>query len=153
MDGTDYYVQGAFPENDSSTADSHLLPKDKVLFERFKKEIQLFWRAPYQWGGASPSGADCSGLVATIYARAANIDLPHSTSDLFQIGNRIAPRSLRFADLVFFSENRGRRPTHVGIYIEKGYFLHASSSNGVRISKLRTPFYLNTFIGARRILE
>jgi hypothetical protein len=123
------------------------------LLERFKPEIQRFFGAPYVWGGASPRGTDCSGLVASIYKRARDKELPHSTKRLFQMGRRVRISDLEFGDLVFFNfkNRRSREPDHVGLYIADDYFLHASVSKGVTLANLRKSPYRDIFMGARRI--
>jgi cell wall-associated NlpC family hydrolase len=120
------------------------------LVENMKKEIQKFYGAPYKWGGDSPSGTDCSGMIKTIYKNAANIALPHNAQQIYESSKSIRKIDLSFGDLVFFSSN-GRRATHMGLYITDNYFLHASSSRGVVLSKLSDSYYKNQFIGARRI--
>ncbi|MBN1465550.1 C40 family peptidase [candidate division KSB1 bacterium] len=123
---------------------------DAVMMEKMKEEIRKFYGAPYKWGGDSPQGTDCSGLIATLYKNAANITLPHSTQEMFAGAKKVHRIDLLFGDLVFFSDG-GRTATHVGLYIGKGYFLHASSSRGVILSKMTDRYYRNQFIGARRI--
>ncbi|HNR67233.1 MAG TPA: C40 family peptidase [bacterium] len=132
------------------TAPSHLTAEE---FDRFRKEIQRFYLAPYLWGGASPAGTDCSGLVRTIYRRAADINLPHSTQQLFQVGDAVKPRELKFADLLFFRFKRGSAPDHVGLYIANRFFLHASVSQGVVLSRLTDSPYAENFVGAKRIMD
>lgn len=127
---------------------------DEELFERFKTEIQKFWKAPYVWGGASPQGTDCSGMIMTIYRNAADMKIPRNTRLLWEKGRPIAADDLRMGDLVFFNENgRGSKPTHVGMYIQKGVFIHASVSQGVTTDKLSDQYYSSRFLGARRLLK
>ena len=121
---------------------------DADLLGRFKTEIQQFWGAPYVWGGASPAGTDCSGLVITLYKRAVNLTLPHSTNKLFNMGRPIHHREVEFGDLVFFDINNSRAPTHVGMYISSGIFLHASVSKGVTLSRLRESPYRTQYLTA-----
>ena len=121
--------------------------------ENIKAEIKRFYGAPYKWGGSTPSGTDCSGMVMTIYKNASNIQLPHNADLMFRTTPKIAVRELAFGDLVFFSGNGGMRATHMGIYIKDGYFVHASSSRGVILSKLKDNPYRKQFIGARRVLK
>ncbi len=128
------------------------VPLNAALLERFKAEIRRFWQAPYVWGGASPQGTDCSGLVYIIYQRAAEVDIPRQTADLFDQGLPVPAELLRFTDLVFFNNGRGRLPTHVGLYIENGFFIHASVSSGVTLSCLSDPPFSENYIGARRFL-
>jgi len=128
-------------------------PLDPELVERFKAEIRRFWQAPYVWGGASPQGTDCSGLVHSLYLRAADETIPRHTTDLYAAGLPVNWKNLRFADLVFFSMGAGRTPRHVGLYIDRGFFIHASVSNGVTLSHFSDPPYMETYLGARRYLE
>ena len=140
-------------KSDSDLLRSDPYGLDPEVFARFKNEIQSFWQAPYQWGGVLPSGADCSGLVTTLYQRAANVALPHRTERLYELGKPILIQNVAFADLVFFSDNRHRTPTHVGFYVDKGFFLHASSTRGVTLARLQDAPYADTFIAARRMIE
>lgn len=126
---------------------------DEKEFEKFREEIQKFWGAPYVWGGASPKGTDCSGMVKTIYSRALNIDLPHSTRLLYKKGKSVSVDELKMGDLVFFGDGRSLTPTHVGIFIADGMFLHASVSKGVTLARLAKPPYNRLYIGARRLLD
>jgi hypothetical protein len=79
----------------------------------------------YVWGGASPAGFDCSGLVMWAYGRA-GINLPHSTYALIGRGRAVSRRAIQPGDLVF-SEGGG----HVGIYIGHGVVVHAPHSGTV----------------------
>lgn len=108
----------------------------------------------YSWGGSSDRGYDCSGFVMAMY-RKLGIGLPHSSAEQFHVGKPVAKDDLQQGDLVFFSTYR-RGPSHVGIYIGEGKFIHASSSRrgrGVKISSLDEAYYARRYIGARRILE
>ena len=127
-----------------------LLVSHEVLVENFKAEIQKFYGAPYKWGGETPHGTDCSGMVKTIYRNALDIDLPHNAQSIYDVSKKIYKIDLQFGDLVFFSKS-GRRVTHMGIYIDRGFFLHASSSRGVILSKLSESYYKKQFVGAGRI--
>lgn len=132
---------------------SEIPPDDAEVIEKFKSEIQRFWLAPYVWGGASPSGTDCSGLVHSLYKRAIGMDIPRGTKELYEKGKSLYYKDLRFADLIFFNNNGSRTPSHVGLYVTKGFFLHASVSKGVILSKLTVKPYRDNYIGARRYLK
>jgi hypothetical protein len=127
---------------------------DEDLFEKFKIEIQAFWEAPYVWGGASPQGTDCSGMIMTIYRKAADIKIPRNTRLMWEQGDAVAVDELQMGDLLFFNDNgRNSRPTHVGMFIDKGVFIHASVSRGVTTDQLSKKYYRDRYLGARRFLN
>jgi hypothetical protein len=80
---------------------------------------------PYSWGGSSPAGFDCSGLVMWTYHRV-GINLPHSTYAMIGRGRRVARRAIRPGDLVFLEGG-----SHVGIYIGHGTIVHAPHAGAV----------------------
>ena len=100
---------------------------------------------PYVWGGSSPRGFDCSGLVMYAFAQI-GISVPHSSYAQFNMGTPVSMGQLQPGDLVFFSG-----ASHVGIYIGGGQFIHAPHTGDVvKISSL-TGYYSSAFIGGRRI--
>ena len=105
---------------------------------------------PYKYGGNSPSGFDCSGLVQYSYSRA-GLPIPRTTKSQRQSGAAVSSQSLRAGDLLFFNQE-GRKFSHVGIYIGSGKFVHApSSGKRVRVDKLSARYWKTHFAGARRI--
>lgn len=98
---------------------------------------------PYLWGGATPSGFDCSGLVMYVFAQH-GVTLPHYSRAQFALGEKIAPSALQPGDVVFF----GSPVYHVGIYVGAGYFLHAPRTGDfVKLSRLADR---DDYAGARR---
>ena len=83
----------------------------------------LGWK--YIRGGNSSRGVDCSALVQRVF-RVMGIDLPRTAREQFQVGYKVAREALEIGDLVFFKRNKATRPTHVGIYLGDGRFIHAS---------------------------
>lgn len=105
---------------------------------------------PYRYGGSSSRGFDCSGFALHVY-RSVGVNLPHSASAQARLGKPVPRDQLKPGDLVFF-RTRGRRISHVGIYLGNGKFIHASSSRGrVRIDSLNEGYYKRRYAGARRI--
>jgi cell wall-associated NlpC family hydrolase len=121
------------------------------------KEAQL-WRqvyagllgAPYRYGGTTPRGFDCSGLVGYAYRAFDGRRLPRTVAALFAYGRPVKTRDLRVGDLVFYTVH-GRAPSHVGIYLGGERFLHASRKIGVTVSHLDEAYYARRFVGARRL--
>ncbi len=105
-----------------------------------------FLGIPYVWGGSSPSGFDCSGLVVYVYGQL-GISLPHYTGSLWQLGSYVSRDQLQPGDLVFFN-GLG----HVGIYIGGGQMIHAPHTGDVvKISDISGGYYAASYVGARRI--
>ena len=106
---------------------------------------------PYVWGGTSPSGFDCSGLVQYVFKQS-GISLPRTTTEQVKLGTYVAKSDLRPGDLVFLQNTYRQGVSHVGIYIGDGQMIHASSSKGVVISSLSTSYYTEHYHSARRVL-
>ncbi|MBL1320074.1 MAG: C40 family peptidase [Methylophaga sp.] len=110
------------------------------------------WRgAPYQLGGLSKEGVDCSGFVYRTFKDRFDVILPRTTATQVKRGRRVYIGQLETGDLVFFKT--GWRTRHVGIYLENGRFLHASTSKGVIISRLDNVYWKNKYWRAQRILD
>jgi cell wall-associated NlpC family hydrolase len=104
---------------------------------------------PYVWGGASPSGFDCSGLVKYVFAQV-GISLPHYTVSQWNYPGAVpvARNQLQPGDLIFFNGL-----DHEGIYVGNGYFIHAPHTGDVvRIDYLGERWFAANYDGARRIV-
>ncbi len=123
---------------------------DRAIAQRAADYAQDMIGKPYRYGGNSPSGFDCSGLVQYSYSRA-GIEVPRTTRSQRKSGVSINSQSLRAGDLMFFDQE-GRKSSHVGIYIGDGRFVHApSSGKHVRVDRLDAKYWKKHFAGARRI--
>jgi cell wall-associated NlpC family hydrolase len=123
-----------------------------------KVRQRVIWTAtsllgtPYQFGGTTPAGFDCTGYVAYVFRQAAGMDLPRGSVDQVQFGEAITPLAMQPGDLVYFRIER-EKSLHVGIYIGEGRFVHAPSTNGaVNVQSLALDYWRTRFLGARRVL-
>ncbi len=107
-----------------------------------------FMGTPYVWGGQRPGGFDCSGYVQYVFGKH-GYRLPRTADIQFEVGEVVARGSERPGDLVFF-ETYAPGASHVGVYLGRDYFIHASSSRGVTIDRLSSDFFGQRYLGARR---
>lgn len=109
-----------------------------------------FIGVPYKFGGTTAKGFDCSGFLQYVFSQHGK-KIPRSADVQYTIGKPIARNQLQPGDLVFFSTYEPG-PSHDGIYLGNGQFIHASSSRGVMISKLDEVYWRTRYFGARRII-
>jgi cell wall-associated NlpC family hydrolase len=100
---------------------------------------------PYVWGGSGPSGFDCSGFVAYVFAQV-GVSLPHSSYAMYGMGTPVSLGELQPGDLVFFAG-----ASHMGIYIGGGQFIHAPHTGDVVKISSMSGWYASTFVGGRRV--
>lgn len=102
---------------------------------------------PYQWGGTTTAGFDCSGFVQYVFAEHA-ISIPRTVSEIWNQTQAVDQRSI--GDLVFF-ETYKTGPSHLGIYLGNDQFIHAGESNGVTVSALSEEYWQSRYLGSRRV--
>jgi murein DD-endopeptidase len=104
---------------------------------------------PYRWGGESPAGFDCSGLVYYSFGKA-GATVPRTTAQLLRASRPVSLQDARTGDLLFFTS--AGKPAHVGIYLEEGRFVHApSSGKRVEIASIQSGWYRRNFLRAGRL--
>lgn len=108
-----------------------------------------FIGVPYVFGGTGVYGFDCSGYVQHVFAML-GVHLPR-TADAQYYAGRSTGGQIVAGDLVFF-QTYAPGPSHVGIYLGNGKFVHASSSHGVTISRLRDSYWAARYLGAKRYM-
>lgn len=149
---------GAYPERtepnathppaDDATSDhlDGLTPVQRRLNAAYRD-----WNGtPYLYGGVNRIGVDCSAFTRIVYREYLQADLPRTTREQLASGRRIGRRYLEPGDLVFF--RTARKTLHVGVMLDEHWFLHASTSEGVTVSSLQSPYWASVYIGARRMV-
>lgn len=99
---------------------------------------------PYKYGRKDKKGTDCSGLVGNIFSHFSSEQLPRSAAGMSKVIESKPISELQEGDLVFFNYY-GRINSHVGIYLQNGWFIHASSVKGVTLNNLNSKYYKNRF--------
>lgn len=113
--------------------------------------IENWYGVRYRMGGKDQKGIDCSAFVQRLYENVFCTNLFRTAMDQFHMCQYVLKSdSLKEGDLVFF-RNRGKRISHVGIYLANDFFVHASSSQGVIISNLKESYWSRFYAGAGKI--
>ena len=136
-----------------------LKPFHKLSGKKLKKRAFLtrlassFLRTRYRWGGTGPGGFDCTGFVYYLYKRI-GMPIPRTIGSMFQRGTPVSKKQLNTGDILFFINTYRRGLSHVGIYLGKNKFIHASGRRrGVRIDSINSSYFIKRFFGARRIIR
>ncbi len=105
---------------------------------------------PYRYGGSTPSGFDCSGLVQFSFQQA-GLNVPRTALEQYERSTPVPDNRLQPGDLLFFTLN-SRRVAHVGIYVGDGKFIHAPAiGKQVMESRLDEPFWHGHLVRAGRL--
>ena len=121
--------------------------RDEILAETL-----VYLNVPYLWGGLHPrTGLDCSAFVQLVYKKT-GLTLPRNSREQFASTRYLAPGGILPGDLVFFSMKKpgSRHVDHVGIYLGKGFFVHASLTQGIHVNHLEEPYYWQRLVSIRR---
>lgn len=144
-------------KTESKKPDASKDPKgySKVNVDNIIRTAKSYLGTPYQYGGSSRSGMDCSGLIYISF-KAENIDLPRSSAQQSEYGKPIDIQNLKPGDLIFFSENKGKgKVTHAGMVTEVKNsdnikFIHSSTKLGVVEDNFNSKYWRPLFLKAMR---
>jgi probable lipoprotein NlpC len=133
---------------------SDLLGVDKSDIQngRLYAFIDIWMGTPYKFGGEDRDGVDCSGLAQLLEQQVFGVNIPRSTSQQINVIKRKYEEELSEGDLLFFDYD-GKKFSHVGIYLQNGYYVHASSTKGVTITKLHDPYTYKYFSRCGSIID
>ncbi|MBT9583628.1 LysM peptidoglycan-binding domain-containing C40 family peptidase [bacterium] len=120
-----------------------------MLLNGVTRSAHRFVGTPYVFGGTSEHGIDCSGFTMRVFLMN-GIQLPRTADVQYGVGSPVGKGKEESGDLVFF-ETYCPGPSHVGIYLGGGNFIHASSSRGVTVSNLSDSYYKSRYLGAKRV--
>ncbi|GGY05278.1 hypothetical protein GCM10007160_36040 [Litchfieldella qijiaojingensis] len=126
-------------------------PPPTLIRQVLLAEHERWVGTPYRLGGEGFTGIDCSALMQNIFSERFSVDLPRTTEGQALQGRRIDRSELKVGDLVFFRPPGPYR--HVGVYVGDGYFLHASTSQGVILSELDNVYWRRYYWQSRRPME
>lgn len=139
-------------EKSSSDAKTPAATAGNFDNQKMMDNILAWLGTPYEYGGETRSGIDCSAFTREMFRESAGISLPRSTEEQVKIGKPVEKENLKFGDLIFFNTT-GQNPSHVGIYIGDDMFAHASVSFGVTLSSMYSSYYKKRFTEARRVIQ
>lgn len=120
-----------------------------IMVRDISHTAKTYIGTPYVMGGTSRSAIDCSGFTMKVFATH-GIALPRTADVQYNVGKKVPRGQEQPGDLVFF-ETYLPGPSHVGIYLGNGQFIHASSSRGVTITPLNGSYFGPRYLGAKRV--
>ena len=147
------------PEHDRKSAKALLTKYEEQTGLNLRLEqfplyyaIDQWMGVPYKFGGTSRKGVDCSGFTQAMYRQVYKYELPRSSVEQHKKVKRVRrKRRLKEGYLVFFRFEWSAKVSHVGLYLGKGKFVHASTSKGVMINDLSQKYYKDGFLCGGKI--
>jgi len=131
---------------------AHLLgiSKSTILNRKLYSFIDEWYGTPYQYGGKTKKGIDCSGFTTIIYKEVFGKEVMGSSASIYHQCSAISKDKLKEGDLVFFKID-SKEISHVGIYLQNNKFIHATTKAGVMIDDLNEEYYRKYFKGGGAI--
>lgn len=130
----------------SSSSSSATTVSSSSSVESIISSARSVMGSPYQWGGTTPSGFDCSGFINYAFNQNGK-SIPRTVAQIYSAATKVS--TPRRGDIVFFETRTG--PSHAGIYLGNGQFIHSGASTGVTISDMNNPYWSSHYMGAGRL--
>ncbi len=129
------------------------LKKPDGVHKKVADEAMTWLGTPYAYAKSEKGvGTDCSGMVLKVYLDVTGTKLPRNSAQQADFCKNLDRDEVEIGDLVFFATGKDlNRVSHVGIMLDAESFIHASTSKGVVISKINTPYYTSRFIKFGRV--
>lgn len=116
--------------------------------------IDYWLHTPYKWGGTDKRGIDCSAFIQRLLDSVYQVRIPRTSVQQFYaqwINKFKSMKHLSEGDLIFFRTVGNNVVSHVGMYLDNGYFVNSSSSKGVSIASIKDPYWKSKIVGAGRV--
>lgn len=123
---------------------------DSCAYIPLYKALYKWLGTPYKYAGTTKKGIDCSGFTKAVLRDSYSLQLSGGSRDIYTRCTPVDAKNLREGDLVFFKINKSNI-SHVGIYLQDGYFAHASVTRGVMINHLSEDYYKKYFYSGGRL--
>ncbi len=123
---------------------------DSCAYIPLYKALYKWLGTPYKYAGNSKKGIDCSGFTKAVLRDSYALELSGGSRDIYKRCIPVDQKNLKEGDLVFFKINKSNI-SHVGVYLQNGYFAHASVTRGVMINHLSEDYYKKYFYSGGRL--
>lgn len=120
--------------------------------EQLYSAVSRWKKTPYRYGGNSTKGIDCTSFVVQVMKEQIGIDLPRSSSFIYNLGNSVSLKKLQAGDLIFFSRSPQTSVLRVGIYLGNDELVYVSGQRGVNVVKITDVSFQKKIVGAKRLL-
>lgn len=131
------------------------VPPDSIKNVRLYNFIDSWMNTPYLWGGTTRQGIDCSAFIQRLLADVYDIHIPRTSIQQFFTDN-VEPfgsrHYLREGDLVFFTTDKDKLISHVGMYLNNRLFVNASSTYGVSIANMDKSYWRRCYVASGRMI-
>ncbi len=122
----------------------------KIKHKELYYFIDEWYGVSYKWGGNDKKGVDCSGFVTQLYTTVYGEKIKRTVASQYaSTKNFKRKRRLREGNLIYFTETNN--PSHVGVYLMNGFFVHSASGKGVHISHINNIYWKKTYTGGGKV--